>query len=124
MLCASRAESLEAAKVWNGNRPAGRKNTDFMHRPVTPAALAPCCDTEAGIQTACILSPGRDDNASYALPVEPKPPAPRDEASKLSTLRNAACTTGTMTSCAMRSIGSMMKLVAPRFQQLTISGPW
>ena len=35
-----------------------------------------------------------------------------------------ACTTGTMTICAMRSIGSMVNAALPRFQQLTISGPW
>ena len=62
--------------------------------------------------------------ALQCLPVEPKPPAPRSDAPNSSTTRNCACTTGTMTSCAMRSIGCTVKLVCPRFQQLTISWPW
>jgi hypothetical protein len=37
---------------------------------------------------------------------------------------NSACTTGTIISCAMRSIGSMVKAVALRFHALTISWPW
>jgi hypothetical protein len=50
------------------------------------------------------------------LPVEPKPPSPRDEASKTSTRRNVACTTGTITICAIRSIGSIVNAAGPRFQ--------
>ena len=57
-------------------------------------------------------------------PVEPKPPPPRSLASNDATTRNSACTTGTTTSCAMRSNGSIVNGVWPRFQQLTISGPW
>ncbi len=64
------------------------------------------------------------NRGSTPFTVEPKPPSPRDEASNASTRRNAACTTGTITICAMRSIGSIVKAVSPRFQQLTISGPW
>ena len=49
---------------------------------------------------------GRDAVArAHALPVEPNPPLPRSLASKLSTMRNTACTTGTTTSWAMRSNG-------------------
>jgi hypothetical protein len=63
------------------------------------------------------------------LPELPKPPLPRALASKLSTTLKRACTTGTITICAMRSIGSMTKLPALscagglRFQHDTISGP-
>jgi FKBP-type peptidyl-prolyl cis-trans isomerase SlyD len=57
-------------------------------------------------------------------PVDPKPPPPRCDAPKSSTTRKAACTTGTMTICAMRSSGCTVKAVLPRFQQLTISAPW
>ena len=69
--------------------------------------------------------PGRPRRApAQARPVEPKPPAPRCDASKSSTTRKLACTTGTITSCAMRSNGCTVNAAAPRFQQLTISGPW
>jgi len=40
------------------------------------------------------------------------------------TTRKLACTTGTITSCAIRSMGCTVKATLPRFQQLTISGPW
>ena len=59
-----------------------------------------------------------------ARPVEPNPAAPRSEAPNSSTSRKLACTTGTITSCAMRSSGCTVKAAVPRFQQLTISGPW
>ena len=59
-----------------------------------------------------------------ARPVEPKPPLPRSLDANESTTRNAARTTGTMTSWAMRSNGSIVNAALPRFQQLTISGPW
>ena len=58
------------------------------------------------------------------LPVDPNPPSPRCDASNSSTRRNVACTTGTMTICAMRSIGLIVNAAWPRFQQLTISWPW
>ena len=58
-------------------------------------------------------------------PVEPYPPVPRaDSATKSSTMLKLACTTGTITSCAMRYIGSMVKATSLRFQALTISWPW
>jgi hypothetical protein len=43
---------------------------------------------------------------------------------KFATRRKRACTTGTMTICAMRSSGCTVKAASLRFQQLTISGPW
>ena len=45
-------------------------------------------------------------------------------ASNDSTTRNSAWTTGTITSWAIRSNGCTVKAALPRFQQLTISGPW
>ncbi len=57
-------------------------------------------------------------------PVEPKPPSPRALASNEATTRNSAWTTGTITIWAMRSKGSIVNGAWPRFQQLTISGPW
>ena len=61
---------------------------------------------------------------NQARPVEPKPPLPRAELPNASTRLNCACTTGTMTICAMRSIGWTVNGAKPRFQQLTINGPW
>ena len=58
------------------------------------------------------------------LPEWPKPPAPRWVSSKVSTMSKCACTTGTSTSCAMRSPMAMVKGVWPRFQHDTISSPW
>ncbi len=60
----------------------------------------------------------------HPRPVLPNPPAARALSSKLSTTSNRACTTGTMTSCASRSRGCSVNGSWPRFQQLTISGPW
>ena len=50
--------------------------------------------------------------------------ADRSLAAKSSTMSNAACTIGTMTSCARRSSGCSEYASVPRFQQLTISWPW
>ena len=41
-----------------------------------------------------------------------------------STTLNCAWTTGTITSCASRSIGCKVKATSLRFQALTISWPW
>src|SRR5690606_34752810 len=58
------------------------------------------------------------------LPEWPKPPAPRWLSSNCSTSSKCACTTGTSTSCAMRSPMAMVTGVWPRFQHDTISSPW
>ncbi len=58
------------------------------------------------------------------LPVLPNPPAPRSLAAKSSTISNCACTTGTITSWAMRSIASIVNGARPRFQHDTINWPW
>ena len=65
-----------------------------------------------------------DRDADQRRPVEPKPASPRALASNEATMRNSACTTGTITIWAMRSNGSIVNALVPRFQQLTISGPW
>ncbi len=49
------------------------------------------------------------------LPVLPNPSVPRSLAAKSSTILSPTCSTGTTTSCAMRSIGWMVKLARPRF---------
>jgi len=56
--------------------------------------------------------------------VLPNPPSPRWLAANSSTTSNSTCTTGTMTICAMRSPGSIVKAAAPRFQHETINCPW
>ena len=71
-----------------------------------------------------LTQPPATQLAAQRLPVEPKPPAPRADCSNRRRARKLACTTGTITSCAMRSIGCTVKAASPRFQQLTISGPW
>ncbi len=58
------------------------------------------------------------------FPVLPNPPAPRSLPANSSTMLNWACTTGTTTSWAMRSMGLMVKAAWPRFQQETKSWPW
>ena len=50
--------------------------------------------------------------------------APRWVAGNSATTLNSACTTGTITSWARRSIGCRVNEVPLRFQQLTISCPW
>src|SRR5690606_10127121 len=60
----------------------------------------------------------------YFVPVWPNPPAPRALSAKLSTSSKSACTTGTTTSCAMRSPGSIVNGSRPRFQHEIISSPW
>ena len=61
--------------------------------------------------------------SAYFFPVLPKPPSPRSLLSNSSTTWNPTCITGTMTSCARRSIGFSTKAVLPRFQVDTISCP-
>ena len=61
---------------------------------------------------------------AYWRPLWPKPPSPRALSSNSSTCVSATCITGTITSCAMRSPGSMVKALLPRFQQDTINWPW
>ena len=61
--------------------------------------------------------------SAYFFPVLPKPPSPRSLLSNSSTTWNPTCITGTMTSCARRSIGFSTKGVLPRFQVDTISCP-
>ena len=56
-------------------------------------------------------------------PVWPNPPLPRSLAAKFSTTSNSTWTTGTTTSCAMRSPGSMRNGCAPRFQHEIMSSP-
>ena len=58
-----------------------------------------------------------------ALPVLPKPPSPRSLAANSSTTLNAAWTTGTITICAIRSIGSMVNASLPRFHKETFNSP-
>jgi hypothetical protein len=58
------------------------------------------------------------------LPVLPKPPAPRRLVANSSTTFSFTCTTGTTTSCAMRSIGLMVKASFDRFHSDTITCPW
>ena len=62
--------------------------------------------------------------AAQLRPELPKPPAPRSLAVNASTTSRRTCTTGTTTSCAIRSPGSIVKLAAPRFHTETISCPW
>ena len=61
---------------------------------------------------------------AYWRPLWPKPPSPRALSSNSSTCVSDTCITGTITSCAMRSPGSMVKALLPRFQQDTINWPW
>ena len=72
------------------------------------------------VQVAAVGAPG----SCRQRPVLPNPPAARALVSNSSTTSNAACTTGTMTSCANRSNGCSTYECKPRFQQLTISCPW
>ena len=61
---------------------------------------------------------------THALPVLPKPPAPRLLASNSSTTLSFTWTTGTTTSCAIRSIGLMVNAAMPRFHTETMICPW
>ena len=88
-----------------------------------PAPLKPAPPLEAFVAMPTI-SARPEGLADQARPVEPKPPLARLLAANESTTRNAARTTGTITSWAMRSNGSIVNGPVPRFQQLTISGPW
>ena len=63
------------------------------------------------------------EQAVYALPVLPKPPSPRSLAANSFTTLNEAWMTGTMTICAMRSIGSMVNASLPLFHTETLSSP-
>ncbi len=63
-------------------------------------------------------------SGNQARPVWPKPPSARRLVSNASTSSKRACTTGTNTSWAMRSPGSMVKRSRPRFQQETNNWPW
>ncbi len=56
----------------------------------------------------------REPLYAQALPVDPKPPFSRAEVACSSTTRKAARTTGTMTICAMRSIGCTEDVTAER----------
>lgn len=62
--------------------------------------------------------------AHYRVPVLPKPPAPRSLAANSSTMSKPTCRTGTTSSWAIRSKGSIVKAVSLRFQTDTISWPW
>ncbi len=87
-------------------------------------------DLRACIDAPLVLEPGAAELIPTGLAIHIGDPGhaamllPRSLASKLSTTRNSACTTGTITSWAMRSKGSIVNAALPRFQQLTISGPW
>jgi len=94
---------------------------------------APGDGPDLAVQQGRILKPRapvqqRIDSGStavdQALPVDPNPPSPREDASKSSTTRKLGCTTGTITICAMRSIGWIVNASLPRFHTLTISWPW
>src|SRR6185437_9499506 len=56
-------------------------------------------------------------------PVEPKPPWPRAVSSNASTSRQAACTTGAITSWAMRSPRRTTKFSGPWLTRITITSP-
>src|SRR5260221_4537698 len=64
------------------------------------------------------------DAAHQCLPVDPKPPAPRALSSNASTMLSSTCAIGTMTICAMRSIGFTTKGSRLRFQHETKTCPW
>ena len=59
----------------------------------------------------------------YLCPVDPKPPAPRIVSSRLSSSRHVACSTGAITSCAMRSPRRMMKSSSPRLISIALISP-
>jgi len=104
-----------------------RSTAEF--RTIATSRVNPIGATEAlvGLNKALVRVDGQNDPSAHGaqcLPVEPKPPSPRSDSPNSSTRRNAACTTGTSISCAMRSIGWITNVVWPRFQQLTISWPW
>ena len=92
--------------VFEGGHDGLEKRTGAFYRTGRPLRRARC-------------SPG-----VQCLPVLPKPPSPRWLASKSSTTLKLACTTGTMTICAMRSNGWMVNAVWPRFHTETSNWPW
>jgi hypothetical protein len=105
--------------------PIQRQLAAFLYKPSDPVVLEIAVSLELGIEALRVAMELRQRHASVqCLPVDPNPPSPRCEASKSSTRRNVACTTGTITICAMRSIGLTVNSVWPRFQQLTINWPW
>lgn len=67
----------------------------------------------------------RGPPSAHALPVLPKPPAPRavGSSSEISALSTATRVTGATTSCAMRSPGRMRTASSPRLTSSTASSP-
>jgi hypothetical protein len=86
----------------------------FRYRPPKPDRLL-----EAGF-----LVGRRSHFVPYVFPVLPNPLVPRSDSRNWSTSRKLARTTGTITNCAMRSIGAISNVVEPRFQSDTNSCPW
>ena len=90
------------------------------------AATAPATAGRKAERSVSVRFFNRFNIASFqfhCFPVLPKPPSPRPVSVNASTMLNPTCNTGTMTSCAIRSIGFNVKAAFPRFQTETINCP-